>query len=381
MTMEMTDRRRWRETLLFGDPDRVPLTPGSGRESTRRAWHSQGLPETVEPEAIPEYAYRQAGGKLPWPESGPGFSVRERMIPQFEEKVIERREGSQIVQDWKGNICEISNEYTVEYLRDPMDFVTRRWIKCPVESRLDWEDMKRRYDPDDPARLPEDPAAAGKAATEGAGFVEFHFSGPFWQLREWVGFERLCTMFYDEPKLVAEMIEFWQEYVARLMERAFEFTVPDSVHLSEDMAYKNFSMISPRMVREYLLPVYRRWGDLLRKAGVAVYAVDSDGYIGELIPIWLEAGVNACDPIEAAAGNDLLEYRREFGESMAYRGGVDKRAIAKGGRVIEGEIERLRPVIDGGGYIPSCDHGVPSDVSWDDYVYYTKLLAKATGWL
>ena len=38
-------------------------------------------------------------------------------------------------------------------------------------------------------------------------------------------------------------------------------------------------------------------------------------------------------------------------------------------------------IIQAGGYIPSCDHGVPSDVSWPDFVYYVKLLAKATGWL
>jgi len=31
-----------------------------------------------------------------------------RMIPQFEEKIIERRPGTLVVQDWKGNICEIS---------------------------------------------------------------------------------------------------------------------------------------------------------------------------------------------------------------------------------------------------------------------------------
>jgi hypothetical protein len=66
---------------------------------------------------------------------------------------------------------------------------------------------------------------------------------------------------------------------------------------------------------------------------------------------------------------------------MAYRGGVDKRLMAKGGRYIEAEIERLMPVIRDGGYIPGCDHGVPSDVAWPDYVYYVKLLARATGWL
>jgi hypothetical protein len=38
-------------------------------------------------------------------------------------------------------------------------------------------------------------------------------------------------------------------------------------------------------------------------------------------------------------------------------------------------------VIDAGGYIPGCDHGVPSDVTWPDFVEYCRLLAGATGWL
>jgi hypothetical protein len=44
-------------------------------------------------------------------------------------------------------------------------------------------------------------------------------------------------------------------------------------------------------------------------------------------------------------------------------------------------MARLRPVIEDGGYIPGCDHGVPHDVSWPDFVNYTRLLAEATGWL
>ena len=47
----------------------------------------------------------------------------------------------------------------------------------------------------------------------------------------------------------------------------------------------------------------------------------------------------------------------------------------------EAEIERLRPVIHGGGYIPGCDHGIPTDVSWSNYLEYCRLLAQATGWL
>ena len=43
----MTERQRFREALLFGSPDKVPLLPGWGRESTLEAWHQQGLPEGV----------------------------------------------------------------------------------------------------------------------------------------------------------------------------------------------------------------------------------------------------------------------------------------------------------------------------------------------
>jgi uroporphyrinogen decarboxylase len=286
-----------------------------------------------------------------------------------------------VVRDWKGNVCEIGAEFDVTYLRTAIDFVTRRWIKCPVESRADWKDMAVRYDPAEPARFAAD-------ARERAGRLRFRdwpvtvsVNGPFWQLREWLGFENLCTMFYDDPAFLREMAGFWEDFVARLLSRLFDLFVPDEVHLSEDMAFKGYSMISPAMAREFLLPSYRRWGKLLREAGVRVYAMDSDGFIGELIPIWIEAGINVCDPIEAAAGNDIAGFRARFGRSMGFRGGVDKRLIAKGGTAIEGEIARLLPIVRDGGFIPSCDHGVPPDIAWPDFVRYTGLLAKATGWL
>jgi len=61
--------------------------------------------------------------------------------------------------------------------------------------------------------------------------------------------------------------------------------------------------------------------------------------------------------------------------------GVDKRAMAKGGRIIRDELKRIKPVVEDDGYIPGCDHGVPSDVSWPDFVDYSRILAEMTGWL
>ena len=43
----MNERERYLESVLYGRPDRISLQPGSGRESTRIAWYSQGLPEDI----------------------------------------------------------------------------------------------------------------------------------------------------------------------------------------------------------------------------------------------------------------------------------------------------------------------------------------------
>lgn len=375
----MTPRERFISTLRFGQPDRIPLAPGGGRESTRERWYREGLPHDVED--IAAYAYREAGGTLDWPAGGEGFHVNERMIPLFEEKVIERGEHSQVVQDWKGNICEISNVFSTEHLRNASDFVTRRWIKCPVETRKDWDDMQRRYDADDETRLPADAPLLGQRLAGREHVLQLGFSGPFWQLREWLGFENLCMMFHDDPNFVKEMIEFWRAYMARLLQRLFRFIVPDVIKISEDMAFKSFPMISPEMAREFLLPVYQCWGEIILGGGCPVYEIDSDGFVHDLIPVWMEGGVNACSPMEVAAGNDLVALRKEFGHDMAYTGGIDKRAMAKGGQTLEAEIHRLESVVRDGGYIPGCDHGVPSDVSWSNFVQHVGLLARSTGWL
>ncbi len=375
----MTERERYLATLLFQKPDRVPFQPGGGRRSTLEAWHRQGLPPQ-ETDYL-AHARKLIGIELPptQPAIGPGVDFR--MVPQFEEKVIERRPGTLVVQDWKGNICEIADKFDPSYLRDAIDFVTRKWIRCPVESRADWPDMSRRYDPLDPKRFPSDwleRAAKLRKRDYPSAIV---FPGPFWQLREWLGFEGLCTMIMDDPDFVREMIAFWQDFVSRLLARMFEQYVPDHIIFNEDMAYKSKPMVGPAQCRRFLLPCWRAWTEQARAAGVPILDVDSDGYVGDLIPVWIEAGMNCNSPQEVAAGNDLAAYRRIHGTTMAYRGGVDKRAMAKGGQVIRDEIERLLPVIRAGGFIPSCDHGIPPDVSWPNFVEYCRLLAKATGGL
>lgn len=374
----MTPRERYLETLLFGTPDKIPFEPGEPREKTLKRWHEEGLPARA-------FWFDALCEQIGIPRTRPRMDavqpeVNFRMIPTFEEKVLEHKDGHYIVQDWMGNITEISDEYDYTYIRNPKDFVTRKWHKFPVETRADFEAMKKRYDPNDPARYPEDFANRVRLMKERDYIVSLQFSGPFWQLREWCGFEPLCRMFLEDPDFVREMIAFWTRFVSQAMARVLDAGVADRIAINEDMAFKKRSMISPAMTREFLLPAWALWVSEAKQAGVPLFDIDSDGWTDELIPVWIEAGLNVCDPIEVAAGCDIKACRKQFGHAMAYRQGIDKRCIAQGGKAIEDELARISAVAKDGGYIPGCDHGVPFDTSWPNFVHYSALLAELTRW-
>ncbi|WP_319586100.1 uroporphyrinogen decarboxylase family protein [uncultured Desulfobulbus sp.] len=374
----MTFRERYLESLLFGKPDRIPLMPGGPRESTLRAWHQQGLPEDAD-----HYDTMLQTLGLPPSEiniAHPGVNFA--MIPTFEEKVLEHINGHYIIQDWMGNITEISDQFDYTYIRSAKDFVTRKWHKFPVETRDDFERMKERYQPDAPERFPENFAERCASIKKNDSLVFMTVTGPFWQLREWCGFEPLCMMFIEEPDFVQEMINFWRDFVLSVMQKMHRHITPDHIIINEDMAYKAHSMISPAMTRKFIIPVYKEWVAELKSAGCQCPCVDSDGYIGELIPIWIEAGMNVCTPIEVAAHNDIVAYREQFRKKMAYTGGIDKRAISKSGKALEDEIARvIPPLLKEGGFIPGCDHGIPSDISWQNYLDYCRLLAHHCGYI
>jgi hypothetical protein len=377
----MNERERFHATLLFGQPDKVPLQPGHPRESTLEAWHRQGLPEGINWHAylLKELEIPHELPSQPRVDLGVSFI----MIPTFEEKVLEHRDGHYIVQDWMGAITEISDAYDFTYIRSAKDFVTRHWHRFPVEKRQDWqEEIKWRYDPSDPLRFPDDFEERCRAVRDRDYVLRLTIPGPFWQLREWCGFEKLCLLFVDDPDFVQEMVDFWTDFVLQTLEPILERVTPDYVQINEDMAYKMHSMISPAMTRRFLWPTWKKWGDAIKGSGCPIYSVDSDGYMAELMPLWIEAGFNCCFPVEVAAGNDIVTYRQQYGRQMAYLGGIDKRALAAGGKWMREEVERVVvPLLKDGGLIPGCDHGVPPDISWPNFVEYTRLLAGLTGWL
>jgi len=374
---------RYVDALRFEKPKRVPLEPGRPRNPTLDAWYTQGLPADVD---YYDYLLESIGipsehiSKKPREEH---LDISFGMIPPFEEKILEHRDGHYVVQERGGAVVEISDVFEPSVvLRAPVDFVTRKWLSFPVKSRNDWEKIKKRYPPDLAERIPHDIQQITERLKDREHPILISLYGPFAQAREWMGMEDLCIAFLDDPELVREMIEFWSDFVSRIVGKLLDFISVDSIQVSEDMAYKAHSMISPAMTREFILPVWKRWVGEFKSKGCAIVGIDSDGYIGQLIPLFIEGGFDYTFPVEVAAGNDIVSFREKYRDCIAFIGGIDKRALAAGGQIMTDEVNRVvPPLMELGGFIPGCDHGVPQDISWPNFVEYTKMLAKLTGWL
>jgi uroporphyrinogen decarboxylase len=285
--------------------------------------------------------------------------------PAFEYRLLEDRGATRIVSDEYG----ITQEIRVDGGSVP------RYIAYPVSGPEDWKALRARLDPDDPGRLPRGWPELVQRYNTGDRVVQLGAPpwGLFGTLREMMGVERFLMAFYDMPDLVHEMMDHLTDLWISMYWKVCRDVRVDCIHLWEDMAGRNGSLISPALVREYLLPRYRRLRRFADEHGIAFLSLDTDGDCRELLPLFLEAGINLVFPFEVAAGSDVAAYRRRY-PHLAMMGGIDKREIAKGEAAIERELHRIEPVLRRPGYIAAPDHTIPPEVSLVDFRYFARRL-------
>jgi len=113
--------------------------------------------------------------------------------------------------------------------------------------------------------------------------------------------------------------------------------------------------------------------EFFRSHGTRYFAVDSDGDPTALIPLLLDAGVDTIWPIERASNVSPQKWRKQFGRSLRLWGGVDKRLLSRGRDAVRQHLREFIPLIEEGGFIPTVDHTVPPEVSWDDFRSYMDM--------
>ena len=106
----------------------------------------------------------------------------------------------------------------------------------------------------------------------------------------------------------------------------------------------------------------------------------TSGNVEQLVPLWLEVGINFIWPFEVAAGNDAVAMRKEYGKDLIIGGTIDKRALAKDKEAIREEVMSKVPfLLAQGGYFPSVDHLVPPDIPFENYCYFINTMREVAG--
>ncbi len=290
--------------------------------------------------------------------------------PAFTREVIEESSTTRII---RGQDGIIQREF-VAYETSSMP----QYLKFPVENRDDFLALLPRLDPDHPDRFSPGWLSITKQYKERDFPVGLTICGAFGHPRNLMGVENLCLAYHEQPALLHEIMENWSDFYIRLVSKVYVDLPFDFVLIWEDMAYKGGSIISPRLVKEFMLPYYRRLIDRIHSLGCGLIIVNSDGDVSELVPLFLSAGVNAMLPFEVQAGMDIRVFRRRYGRNLAIIGGIDKRMLVNPDRSFAKHIhETVVPLLKSGGYIPCLDHTVPPDVSLDNFKRYLKTVREA----
>lgn len=252
------------------------------------------------------------------------------------------------------------------------------WLEYPVKTRLDWEkEVMPRLNPKSPARYPlwwDDYVRWVRDRDYPLGISAGSYYG--WT-RNWMGVERLSRLIYEEPELIKEISDYIADFVIETIRRAVEEIELDFATMWEDMAMKTGPLISPRKFKELMVPACKKVCDFLHSNNVKIILLDSDGFIDQLIPIWLDAGVTGVYPLEVAAGENAVVLRKKYGRRLAMFGGVDKRVLAGGCDEIEKHLfqdVKLPWMLIQGGYTPMIDHSIPPDVSLENFMHYWSIV-------
>ncbi|MCL2771951.1 MAG: hypothetical protein FWD71_01260 [Oscillospiraceae bacterium] len=360
----MRSRERILATLLGRKTDRSPYISGMGFwGETLERWKKEcGNPKLN----LEEYFGFDKNIRY----TGDWDGIRLGVNPWFEQKIIEDKERTVIYRDIYGIVREDSK----------VGATIPNFLDYPVKDWDTWKKFKEeRLNPENPPRITEDIKEPAEFLNNNDAFMSLgtYPYGLFGTCRDFMGVEALLISFIDEPELVADMMNHLTDLWLSVYSKVVKYIKFDMVHIWEDMSGKQGSLISPAMVKDFMLPNYRRISQFCKDNGIEVLSVDTDGRVDELVPLFMSAGVNFIFPFEVAAGSDILEFRKQYPE-LGIMGGIDKRELAKTHKDIDKQIGIIDEMLKYGRYIPALDHHVPPDVSWENFCYYSNCLKEVT---
>jgi uroporphyrinogen decarboxylase len=194
----------------------------------------------------------------------------------------------------------------------------------PIQCREDfkkypWDELAHLYweVADEQFRALSRSMPGGMKALGGVGNGVFEIS------EDLVGFQYLAYLQQDDPELFRDlyirigdlMVDIWTTFLARY---ADDFAI---CRFGDDLGFKTSTLVSPKTIREHVIPQYRRVITLL-KAARKPFLWHSCGKIFPIMPDMLNLGIDAKHSNEdiIAPFDSWIEL---YGERIGLLGGID----------------------------------------------------------
>jgi len=352
--IEMTGRERVRRMFSRKDQDRIPRHDTFWAETIER-WEREGL----------EGGYAGALDRLgsdfhslcwSWPAP---FRGGRKVLSEDAETQVVRDEWGAVARFWK------HRSGTPEH------------VGFDCDSRRKWEEIYRprllaggvQVDVDEARRQYQEGRRRGRWT---------HLCGAeaFEALRRLIGDEASMMAMIEDPEWVRDMAAVHTDCVLRDFQAILDAGVePDGCWIFGDMAYNHSTVCSPQMYRELIWPEHKRMADWAHAHGMAVI-YHTDGNVNGVVDLYVEAGFDALQPLEAKAGMDVRELSPRYGDRLAMMGNIDVMVMVSNDlERIEAEIAaKFAAAMATRGYAYHSDHSVPPTVSWETYRRMIELI-------
>lgn len=373
----MTLRERVRAVLHYEDYDAMPVVAFGYWKETLYKWAAEGhvrLEDAQDYDRHGDHAsgdrrvMAQLGFDMNWGQCVGGNSY---LFPRFTPEVLEEKpDGSRLLRNEEGLL-----------VRD-----NPRIVSIPAEvgtsmtGREAWEELylpRLRFSMD---RLNLDRLKnAQQEAADRQEPLGLFFGSLYGNIRNMLGVEGISYLAVDDEELYREIIDTVGGLCYQVAEAVLKVCDRlDFAHGWEDICFRSGPLVNPRVFDQLVGPHYRRITGLLHRHGIDIVSLDCDGKIDLLIPTWVNNGINTMFPIEVGTwGASIAPWRAQYGRRLLGVGGMDKRVFAQDRQRVDQEIERLKPLVSLGGYIPCPDHRIPPDARYELVAYYCEQFRKA----
>jgi uroporphyrinogen decarboxylase len=182
----------------------------------------------------------------------------------------------------------------------------------------------------------------------------------------------MYTSLVEDPDWIHDFnrvyTDLWKECFRILIE---EVGRPDGIWVYEDLGYARSLFCSPAVLESVIFPYYAELVELFHGYDLPVI-LHTCGFTEPALPLIVEAGFDGLNPMEVKAGNDIFRFAEEYGDRLAFSGGLDARILESGDRELirRGVTDFIRGMKERGArFVYGSDHSLSTNIDYEDFLY------------